>query len=790
MAVVEEDESMLDALLSAASDELEYSGKNGRSLKDTDLFQSEDSVPQVAEDPIKSVVRSGDTDSSEDESNRNWESSKYNQCGKVVKDILGTSPVAGSSTKQRLSLWKKKSALSQPVQPPSKVKAQTLEKQDVYSDPIFGMRIINPMISSAVLQERMLGREAVFLSRISYHLQFKKQDSDWVIAGVIVNKSTIKTSQKGNQYSIWTLSDLREDIKTVAVFLFSSAHSQLWKTSVGTVVGLLNPNVLDKRDGSKDEASLSIDNPQKVMIMGQSKDFGTCKSIKKNGEKCTAIVNKNRCEFCVFHIKQEYQKCSKRSELQANFSGRGLMALRNKVLGKNEVFYAGKSYMAIPSKKSAKLELKDTNRLQSLNSRFDGTNTNSNNVFKAKTNSTTKKKQSAARLDVSQAQRMRDIELLKKLGGSNNLETKNNFSGTRSSDITLEESKSIALSVINKLKAKKQTDGVSQADKTEVTDDKISPSESQIAVEKQNGNLVDYVQLEVSQKENSSKSVDLKVNPKAEEKSTPKKMNSKSETGTNLSAKERPPFFQSPSANGLGFPKLSSPGSGSFIDLNKPVTPRHADRAKLNAIRLIQEKGPLKKANPNNLKGSGKKRFLEENLEVNSPAKKSKLAESDLISQRFKKMMAATSSHMDLLEARDEEEKEKYFDKLEAKERMEEKMTSTFKIACKAVRCLVCKYTSFSAADQCKSERHPLKVFDALKRFFKCGHCGNRIVCLEVIPTEACKNCGSGKWERTGMMKEKVVTAAHSLSIRGGEQKFMNSVTTDANINLLVPDSS
>lgn len=34
-----------------------------------------------------------------------------------------------------------------------------------------------------------------------------------------------------------------------------------------------------------------MDNPQKVLLMGEAQDFGTCKAAKKNGEPCSQIVN-------------------------------------------------------------------------------------------------------------------------------------------------------------------------------------------------------------------------------------------------------------------------------------------------------------------------------------------------------------------------------------------------------------------------------------------------------------------------------------------------------------------
>lgn len=150
--------------------------------------------------------------------------------------------------------------------------------------------------------------------------------------------------------------------------------------------------------------------------------------------------------------------------------------------------------------------------------------------------------------------------------------------------------------------------------------------------------------------------------------------------------------------------------------------------------------------------------------------------------------MNATSSHTDLLEIKEIERHEKYFSVLEKKEAMEEKMLNTTKVACKAVICLTCKYVALSAADRCKEERHPLKIKDAEKRFFKCGDCGNRTISLHRIPKISCKNCQSSKWERTSMMAEKNVKVGEQLSIRGDEETFIGSTSGTANINLLVPD--
>ncbi|XP_075228884.1 protein MCM10 homolog isoform X1 [Lycorma delicatula] len=128
-----------------------------------------------------------------------------------------------------------------------------------------------------------------------------------------------------------------------SLFLFGSAHTALWKRNVGTAIAVLNPSVLESKKESNDEAVLSVNNPDQVMVCGQLKDFGFRKGRKKNGENCTVFVNKSSCEFSVFHVQKEYKKFSHGcSDLQSPTGG-GLQKLKNKVLGKNEVQFIFKA---------------------------------------------------------------------------------------------------------------------------------------------------------------------------------------------------------------------------------------------------------------------------------------------------------------------------------------------------------------------------------------------------------------------------------------------------------------
>lgn len=235
-------------------------------------------------------------------------------------------------------------------------------------------------------------------------------------------------------------------------------------------------------------------------------------------------------------------------------------------------------------------------------------------------------------------------------------------------------------------------------------------------------------------------------------------------------------------------PKLSG-GSFSFtVDRNAA--------AKSKALEILKKK-PMEKSNPNLVKyrgtENGKKRLIETigisaDGEDENMAKKRKHDEAveAFKNERIKKILAATSSHTDLIQSRENQEQDKYFDKLEKKEMMEEKMVNTRKMDCKAVICSVCKYKAFSAAERCKTERHPLKVVDAEKRFFECEDCGNRVASLFRIPKITCSNCQSSRWKRTGMMREKKSTIGEQLSIRGDEETFIGSLKSNGNVNLCV----
>lgn len=253
------------------------------------------------------------------------------------------------------------------------------------------------------------------------------------------------------------------------------------------------------------------------------------------------------------------------------------------------------------------------------------------------------------------------------------------------------------------------------------------------------------------------------------------------------------PIVEKPKIDLHQYPSLSQ---SSFSFSISSASPRNRnDLAKSRAAAILQKK-PIEKANPNYIKHrgteSGKKRALE-SIEARATdenaQKKRKLAEEveKFRNEKIQQLVAAKSSHADLIKLHEANVEEQYFNKLEKKEAMEEKMINTTKVDCKAVICLICKYKAFSAAQRCKDEKHQLKVVEAEKRFFECEDCKNRTISLFKIPKTSCSNCQGSRWKRTGMIRDKSAIKGPELSIRGDEETFLGSAPK-GNLNLCVAD--
>lgn len=104
------------------------------------------------------------------------------------------------------------------------------------------------------------------------------------------------------KYMVLTLTDLKW---TVELFLFATGFTRFRKLSPGTVVALLNPDIMPPPPGRSDTGRFSLklsSSDDTVLEIGTSRDLGWCKSVRKDGKQCGSWIDKRHTEFCEFHV--------------------------------------------------------------------------------------------------------------------------------------------------------------------------------------------------------------------------------------------------------------------------------------------------------------------------------------------------------------------------------------------------------------------------------------------------------------------------------------------------------
>ncbi|XP_004451760.2 protein MCM10 homolog isoform X2 [Dasypus novemcinctus] len=631
--------------------------------------------------------------------------------------------------------------------------------QAVSVEAFSGLRLRRPRVSSTEMNKKMTGRKLIRLSQIKEKMASEKlEEMDWVTFGVIMKKVTLQSTNSGKTFSIWRLNDLRDLTRYVSLFLFGEVHKDLWKTEQGTVIGLLNANPMKPKDGSE-EVCLSIDHPQKILIMGEALDLGTCKAKKKNGEPCTQAVNLRDCEYCQYHVQAQYRKLSaKRADLQSTFSGgripkkfaRKSTSLKER-LCQDGFYYGGVSSAAYAASVAAAVAPKKKIQTTLTNLVVKGTNL----IIQQ-----TQQKLGIPQKTLSCSEEFRELMDLPTFGARN---LKHHLAKAKAPGALGSPAPAIqSISASALLKQQKQR------------------------------------MLEMREKKSEEIQKRFLQSPSAVKSPA-------------LPSSQQPPA-QSPPV-GAEFPRLAGSlapqvpklGRGLsagedvlFFDELPPPRPKLsalAEAKKLAAITKLRKKGQiLTKTDPNNIKRKqmdpedilDMKDRVEKNHTFSSqaedelePARKKRREQlAYLESEEFQKILKAKSKHTGILKEAEAELQERYFEPLVKKEQMEEKMKNIREVKCRVVTCRTCAYTHFKPLETCVAEQHNYHWHDAIKRFFKCP-CGNRSISLDKLPKKHCRNCGLFKWERDGMLKEKTgpKIGGETLLPRGEEHaKFLNSL--------------
>ena len=156
-------------------------------------------------------------------------------------------------------------------------------------------------------------------------------ENDYVVLGVICSKSTphnsknaAKDQTKGKQdkdmdqngkFMVIRLTDLKWELD---LFLFDTGFSQFWKLPLGTLVAILNPDIMPPRNRDTGKFSLKLSSSDDTILeLGTARDLDFCHAQRKDGRECGQWIDGRKTEFCEFHIQLQVDK-AKKGRMQVN----------------------------------------------------------------------------------------------------------------------------------------------------------------------------------------------------------------------------------------------------------------------------------------------------------------------------------------------------------------------------------------------------------------------------------------------------------------------------------------
>eukprot|EP00123_Amoebidium_parasiticum_P017145 comp23728_c0_seq1/m.40907 comp23728_c0_seq1/g.40907 ORF comp23728_c0_seq1/g.40907 comp23728_c0_seq1/m.40907 type:complete len:839 (-) comp23728_c0_seq1:238-2754(-) len=169
------------------------------------------------------------------------------------------------------------------------------------------------------LEEKLNGRKFIKLSQLEKELKGRGDvQGDWITVGAIGAKQTC-VSSKGAPFTKCTLLDLGNT--SVQLYLFKDAHNQLESLEDGSLVALLNLEILPPKEGHSNAFAVCLSAPQQLMKLGTAAHYGVCKSVRKDGKVCNSPINLSQGKACSYHVVKELGKAQmKRHVINAGAS--------------------------------------------------------------------------------------------------------------------------------------------------------------------------------------------------------------------------------------------------------------------------------------------------------------------------------------------------------------------------------------------------------------------------------------------------------------------------------------
>ncbi|KAL8841230.1 MAG: hypothetical protein Q9170_001019 [Blastenia crenularia] len=119
------------------------------------------------------------------------------------------------------------------------------------------------------------------------------------------------------KYMAFTLTDLKWSLD---LYLFTSAYTRWRKLAPGTVIAILNPNIMPPppHNPHNNRFSLTLNsNEDTILEVGTSRDLSWCSSMKKDGKQCDAWIDKRHTSVCEYHVDRVVEQ-TRRGRMEVN----------------------------------------------------------------------------------------------------------------------------------------------------------------------------------------------------------------------------------------------------------------------------------------------------------------------------------------------------------------------------------------------------------------------------------------------------------------------------------------
>ncbi|ORY72330.1 hypothetical protein LY90DRAFT_667205 [Neocallimastix californiae] len=153
--------------------------------------------------------------------------------------------------------------------------------------------------------EKIENNNSVIIIEKKSRLRIRRDEAGrWYTTGVMVGKTGLEKTQKGDNYAMIQIGNLRDTITNV--FLFGKNIEKIKDKKIGQVLAV------------KSSVALNIVKESQLYTLGNSVDFCYCKAKKKNGKPCTIPLDRREGDTCEYHTISKYKEFRNRRQEFAN----------------------------------------------------------------------------------------------------------------------------------------------------------------------------------------------------------------------------------------------------------------------------------------------------------------------------------------------------------------------------------------------------------------------------------------------------------------------------------------